>query len=291
MIPQYGRKQRGTRVSIKVKEESEKTGLKINIKKTKTMASGPMTSCKYKGEKWQQWQILFSWAPKSLWTVTGAMKLRHLLLGRKAMTNLQHIQKQRHHFANKGLSSQSFGFFSSHVQMWQLDHKEGWASKNLCFRTVVLEKTLESPWDSKEIKSVNPKGNQPWIFIGRTDTKAEALILWPPDMKSWLFAKDPDAGKNWRQEEKGMTEDEMVGWHHWLSEHEFELTPRESEGQWSLACCNPWGCKDSDKTENLNKSSKSIQIKIRKKKKACVANFRRNKAQTLPLSGVTQGQA
>ena len=106
--------------------------------------------------------------------------------------------------------------------MWELDHKEGWAPKNLCFWTVVLEKTLESPLDCKEIKPVNLKGNQSWIFIGRTDAKAEAPILWPPDMKNWLTGKDPDAGKDWRQEEKGMTEDEMVGWHHWLSGHEFE---------------------------------------------------------------------
>ena len=147
----------------------------------------------------------------------------------------QHMKKQRHHFANKGLCSQSFGFFSSHVQMWQLDHKEGWAPKNLCFPTVVLEKTPESPWDSKEIKSVSPKGNQPWIFIGRTDTKAEAPIFWPPDMKTWLFAKDPDAGNDWRQDEKGTTENEMVGWHHQLNGNEFEQAPGDGQGQGSLA--------------------------------------------------------
>ena len=157
----------------------------------------------------------------------------------------QHIKKQRYHFANKGLSSQSYGFSSSHAQMWQLDHKEGWVLKNLCFRTVVLEKSLESPWDSKEIKSVNPKGNQPWIFIGRTDTKGDAPILWPPDMKSWLFAKDPDAGKDWRGEEKGMTENEMAGWHHWLNGHESEWTPGVGNGQGSLECCSPWGRKET----------------------------------------------
>ena len=134
----------------------------------------------------------------------------------------QHIKKQRHHFANHGLSSQSYGFSRSHVWMWELDHEESWVPKNGCFLTVVLEKTLESPLDSKDIKPVNPKGNQSWIFIGRTDAEAEAPIVWPPDAKSWLIWKDPDAEKDWRQEEKGTTEDEMVGWHHRLNGHEFE---------------------------------------------------------------------
>ena len=128
----------------------------------------------------------------------------------------QHIKKQRHYFADKGASSQSYGFSSSHVWMWELDHKGSWVPKAWCFWTVVLEKTLESPLDCKEIQPVNPKGNQPWIFIRRTDAEAEALILWPPDVKNWLIVKDPDAGKDWRQEEKGTTEDEMIGWHHWL---------------------------------------------------------------------------
>ena len=134
----------------------------------------------------------------------------------------QHIKKQRHYFVNKGPSSQSCGFSSSHVWIWELDYKESWVPKNWSFWTVVLEKTLESPLDCK-IKSVNPKGNQSWIFIRKTDAKAETPILWPPDVKNWLTAKDPDAGKDWRPEEKGMTEDEMVGWHHRLDGHEFEL--------------------------------------------------------------------
>ena len=125
--------------------------------------------------------------------------------------------------------------------MQELDHKEGWAPKNWCFQTVVLEKTLESPLDSKEIKPVNPKGNQPWIFIGRTDTEAEALIFWPPDAENRLIEKDSAAGKDWRQKEKGTTEDEMVGWHHWLNEYEFEQFLGDSEGQGSLACCSPRG--------------------------------------------------
>ena len=128
----------------------------------------------------------------------------------------QHIKKQRHYFANKGPSSQGYGFFSSnssnHIWMWELDYKESWALKNWCFWTVVLEKTLESPLDCKEIQSVHPKGNQSWIFIGRTDAEAEASIFWPPDVKNWLIWKDPDAGKDWRWEEKGIIEDEMVGW-------------------------------------------------------------------------------
>ena len=134
----------------------------------------------------------------------------------------QYIKEQRHYFANKGLSSQSYGFSRSHIWMWELDYKESWVPKNWCFWTVVLEKTLESPLDCKEIKLVHHKGNQSWIFIGRTEAEAEILILWPPDVKNWLIWKDPDAGKDWRQEEKGMTEDEMVGWHHWLYSHEFE---------------------------------------------------------------------
>ena len=134
----------------------------------------------------------------------------------------QCIKKQRHYFAFKGPYSQSYGFSSSHIWIWDLDHKEGWAPKNWCFRIVMLEKTLESPLNCKEIKPVNPKGNQPWIFIGRTDAEAAAPILWPPDSKSWLMRKDPDAEKDWGQEEKGMTEDTMVEWHHPLNGHEFE---------------------------------------------------------------------
>ena len=132
----------------------------------------------------------------------------------------QHMKKQRHDLTNKGPSSQSYGFSSIHVWMWELVYNETWAMKNWCFWTVVLEKTLESPLDCKEIQLVNPKGNQSWIFIGRTDTEAETAILWPPDAKNWLIGEAPDAGKDrW---EKGMTEDEMVGWHHWHDGHEFE---------------------------------------------------------------------
>ena len=134
----------------------------------------------------------------------------------------QHIKKQRHYFAAKGPSSQSCGFSSSHIWMWELDYKESRAQKNWCCWTVFLEKTLERPLDCKEIKPVHPKGNQSWIFTERTDAEGETPIIWPPDAKDWLIGIDPDAGKDWRQEEKGMTEDEMVGWHHWLYGHEFE---------------------------------------------------------------------
>ena len=136
--------------------------------------------------------------------------------------------------------------------MWELDHTESWAPENWCFWTVVLEKTLESLLDCKEIQSVNPKGNQSWVFIGRTDAKPEAPILWPPDVKNWFIGKDPDAGKDWRQEEKGKTEDEMVGWNHWLDGHEFEQALRVGDGQRSVLCCSPWVHKELTTTALLN---------------------------------------
>ena len=136
--------------------------------------------------------------------------------------------------------------------MWELNYKESWALKNWCFWTVVLEKTLESPLDSKEFQPVHPKGNQSWILIGRTYAKSEAPILWLPDGKNWLTGKDPDAGQDWRQEEKGMTEDEMVGWHHWLNGHEFQQALGAGDEQGSLACCSTWGHKVLDTTEQMN---------------------------------------
>ena len=154
--------------------------------------------------------------------------------------------------------------------MWELDHKEGWALQNGCLWTVLLEKTPEGPLDCREIKQVNPKGNQPWIFIGRTDT--EAPKLWLPDVKSWLIEKDADAGKDWRQEEERATADEMVGWHHCLNGHEFEQTLGDGEGQGSLACCSPWGHKEVDTTERLNNNNyrrwsrnflRTVQVYIR----------------------------
>ena len=187
------------------------------------MASGPFTSWQIDGEKME--------------TVTDFLGLQNhcsdwsheikrlLLFGRKAITNLDSIFKSRHitlltevHI----VEVQSYGLSSGHVWTWKLDHKGSWTLKNWYFLTVVLEKTLESPLDCKDIQADHPKGNQSWIFIGRTDAEAEAPVLWPPDAKNWLTGKDPDAGKDWRQEEKGTTEDEMVGWHHLLDGHEFE---------------------------------------------------------------------
>ena len=145
----------------------------------------------------------------------------------------QYIKKERHHFANKDPYSQSYDFSSNHIWMCEFDHKEGWAPKNWCFWTVVLEKPLENPLDCKEIKSINPKGNQLWIYFGRTDD-AEAPIFWPPDVKSQLTGKDPDDGKDWRQKERRATEDEMVRQHHWLNGYEFEQPPGDGEGQGSM---------------------------------------------------------
>ena len=144
--------------------------------------------------------------------------------------------------------------------MWELDYKESWVLKNWCFWTVVLEKTLGSPLDSKEIKSVNPKGNQPWIFIGRTDAEPDVPVLWPPDAKNWLIGKDPDAGKDWRQEEKGTTEERMVGWHHRLNGHDFEQALGVGDGQGSLACCMQ--SMRSDTTEQLNRTIVGVTSKL-----------------------------
>ena len=228
---------------MKVKEESEKVGLKLNIPKTKIMASGPITS----------WQI------EKLETVAdfifGGSKTtadqdyshefkRCLLLGRKAMTNLDNVLKSRDITLPTNVHIVKAMFFPVvmyECELWTIKKADRWRIDG--FWTVVLEKTLESPLGSREIKPVNPKGNEPWIFIGRTDAEADALIPWPPDAKS-----SSDAGKDWRQEEKGTTEDEVVEWHHWLSGHEFEQTPGNDEGQESLVCFSPWGCEELDMT-------------------------------------------
>ena len=159
----------------------------------------------------------------------------------------QSIKKKRHHFANKGPSSKSYGFSTNHVWMWGLDYKESWALKNWCFWTVVLEKTPESPLDSKEIKPVNPKGNQPWVFIGGTEVEAETPILWPPDAKSWLIWKDPDAGRKWGQEDRGRR---RIRWLNGVTG--FVWTLGVGDGQGGLACCGSWGHKELDMTEWLN---------------------------------------
>ena len=218
---------------MKVKEESEKAGLKLNIQKTKITASGPITFTTNRwGNHGNSDRLHFLGLQKHCRWWLQPWNEKTLAPWKKSCDKpRQQIKKQRHYLTNKGLSSQSYSFSSSHVWMWELDCKESWVPKKWCFWTVVLEKTLESSLDCKEIKLVNPKWNQSWIFIGRTDAEAETPILWPPDAKNWLIGKDLDAGKDWRQEEQGMTEDEIVGWHHQLNGHEFEQAPGVGDGQ------------------------------------------------------------
>ena len=205
------------------------------------------------GKQWKHWQTLFFWAPKITADGDCSHEIRkRLLLGRKAMTNLDSILKSRDYFANKGLSSQSYGFSSSLVWMWELDHKECWALKNGWFWPVVLEETLESALDCKEIKPVNPKGNQSWILIGRTNVEAEAPIPGHLMRRADLFEKTLMLGKIKGSRRRGWQEDEMVGWHHWLNGHEFEQARGDGEGQGGLACCSAWDCKELDTTERLN---------------------------------------
>ena len=183
---------------MNVKEENEKVGLKLNIQKTKIVASSPITSWQIDGETMETVTdfILRGLQNHCRWWLQP-WNQKMLAPWKKSYDQpRQHIKKQRHYFANKDPSSQSYSFSSSHIWMWELDYKESWAPKNWCFWTVVLEKTLESPLDCKEIKPINPKGNQSWRFIGRTDAEAEAPILWPPDTKNWLIWKDADAGKD-----------------------------------------------------------------------------------------------
>ena len=216
------------------------------------MASGPITSWQIVGETMKTVTDFIFLDSKIMANGDCSHEIKRcLLLGRKAMTNLDSILKSRDVTLPTKVQ-QSYSFSSSHVWMWELDHKESWALKNWCLWTVVLEKTFESPLDFKDIKPVNPKGNQCWIFIGRTDAVVEALILWPHDGKNWLNGKDPDVEKFWRQEEKEMTEDDMIGWYHQLNWYELEQAAGDDEGQGSLMCCSPWDCKESDMTEWLN---------------------------------------
>ena len=214
------------------------------------MASGPITSWQIDGNSVRLYFLGLQnhcrwWLQQWNWKTLAPWKKSY-------DQPRQHIKKQRHYFASKGPSNQSYGFSSSHVWMWELDYKENWVPKNWCFLTVVLEKTLESPLDCRVIQPGNPKGNQSWIFVGRTGAEAETPILWPPNVKNWLIGKEPDVLKDWRQEGKGTTEDEMVGWHHWLDGHEFEQPLGVGDGQRTLACCRPWVHKESDTTEWLN---------------------------------------
>ena len=192
-------------------------------------------------------RFFFSWAPKSLQTST--MKLKDVFsLDKSYDQPSQHIKKQRHQFADRGPYTQSYGLSSSHVWMWELDHKEEVMPKNWCFCTVVLEKTLESLLDSKEIKPVHPKGDQSWIFIGRTDAEAEAPILWPPDVKNWLTGKTLMLGKVEGKRREGLQRMSWLDSNHQLNGHESEQTQGDREGQGTLVCCSPWGRKESDTT-------------------------------------------
>ena len=213
------------------------------------MASGPITSWQIDGETLETATYFIFLGSKITADGDCSHEIKMLAPWKKSYDqHRQHTKKQKDYFTDKGPSSQSYGFSSSHIWMWELDYKESWVLKNRCFWTVVLEKTLEGRLDCKEIKPVHPKGNQSWIFIRRIDAKAETPIFWSPDAQNWLTGKDSDAGKDWRQEEKGMTEDEEVGWHHQLDDHEFKQAPGVDDGQGSLACCSPWGPKESDMT-------------------------------------------
>ena len=237
-------------------------------------------------KQWKQWQTIFLG-----FKITANGDLSHeikrcLLLGRKAMTNIDNILKSRDItlLTKVHLDGQSDGFSSNHVWMRELDHKESWVLKNWCFWTVVLEKTLECPMDNKEIQPIHPKGNQSWIFTGRTNAEAEAP--WPPDEKSWLIWKEPDAGKDWMQEEKETTEDELVAWNHWLEGYEFEQALGVGDGQGSPVCCSPWTKSQtwlSDWTE-LNWWTCGVVLKERLVAVAVSQNHR-NKYKRHPLCG------
>ena len=209
---------------MKVKEESEKVGLKLSIQKMKIIASGPITSWPTDGETMEIVRDFILGGSK----ITADSNCSHeikrcLLLGRKVMIKLDSILKSRDiTLPTKVSLVKAMVFSSSHVWMWELNYKESLVLKSWCFWTLVVLKNLESPMDSKEIQPVHPKGNQSWILIRRTDAETEAPILWPPDAKNWLIWKDPDVGNDWRWQEKATTENEMVRWHHWLNEHEFE---------------------------------------------------------------------
>ena len=238
----------------KVKEESEKVGLKLNIQKTKIMVSGPITSWQIDGETVETVADFIFLGSK----VTADGDCSHdikrcLLLGRKVMTNLDSILKSRDITLSTKVclvKAMVFPVVMCGCESWTIkkaEHRRIDAFELWCW-----EKTLESPLDCKEIQPVHPKGDQSWVFIGRTDFEAETPVLWPPDAKSWFIWKDLDAGKGWGQEEKGTTEDEMVGWHHRLNGHGFGWTPGVGDGQGGLACCSSWGRKESDMTERLN---------------------------------------
>ena len=226
------------------------------------MAFSPITSWQTDGETMET-VTDFIFLDSEI-TIDGDCSLeikRHLLLGRKAMTNLDSSLKSRDITLPTNFHLvRAMVFSPCLVWVWRLDYKESWALKNWWFWAVVLEKTLESPLDCKEIQPVHAKGDQSWIFIGRTDAEAETPILLSSDVKNWLTGKDPDAGKDWRQEEKGTTENEMVGWHHQLDGHECEKALQFGDGQGGLVCCSPWGHKQSDSTEWLKWTELKVNL-------------------------------
>ena len=260
---------------MKMKRRVKKLASSSTFRKLRSWHLVPSLHGKQVGKQRKQWETFFYWGSKI--TADGDCSheiKRHFLLGREGIASLDSldIKKQRHYFTDKGPSSQSYGFSSSCVRMWELDYKESWVPKNGCFWTVVLEKTLQSPMDCTE-KGINPKGNQSWIFIGRTGIEAETPILWLPDAKNQLIGKDPDAGKDWRQKEKGTTEDEIVEWHHRLDGPQFEQSSGVGDGQVSLACCSPWGHRESDMTELLNQTeanSEDNSLQLRHIKICCI---------------------
>ena len=238
---------------MKVKEESEKVGLKLNIQKTKIMASGPITSWKIDGETVETVADFIFLGSKITADGDHSHEIkRRLLLGRKVMTNIDSILKSRDITLPTKVclvKAMVFPVVMYGCDGWTIKKAEHWRIDAF---ELMLEKTLESPLDCKKIQPVHPIGFQSWVFIERSDVEAETPILWPPDAKSWLIGKDPDCGKDWGQEEKGTTEDEMVGWHHRLNGHGFGWTPGVGDGQGGLVCCSSWGCKESDTTEQLN---------------------------------------
>ena len=244
---------------MRVKEKSEKFTLhwlKFNIKKTKIMVLGPTTSWQIEGGKNGSSDIFYIfWLQNHCGWWLQPWNSKILASWKRSYDKpRQCIKKKRHQFANKGPYSQSYGFSSSYIRMWELNHREDWSPKFGAFKLWCWRR-LESPLDWKDIKSFNPKGNKSWLFTGRTNAEAEAPVFWPPGEKSRLVWKDPDAGKDWRQEEKGRTGNEMVEWHHRLNRHKFENTPGDGERQKSLVCCSLWGCKELDTTDWLNNNN------------------------------------
>ena len=233
---------------MKVKEERENPGLKLNIQKTKIMASSPITLWQIDGETMETVRGFIFEVPKSLQMVTAAMKFkRHLLLGRKVMTNLDSILKSRDLtlLTNVHLvKAMVFPAVMYGCECWIIKTAECWRTD--AFELLYWRRLLRVPLDNKRIQPVHPERNKSWIYIGRTDAEAEAPILWPSEVKNWLFGKDLDAEKDWRQEEKETTENEMIWWHHRLNGHEFEQAPGVGDGQRSLVCCSPWGHRARD---------------------------------------------